>query len=872
MAGSTIYWDDSLHCKIIKKEDDFIRLIEECVEQVNNGAFINIDTKNQGYSAGFYYNNQVIGPIMDISKGKLDYSFIDKNGKTIGFKIKMNTSNKEKAFLIGGYDYNGNFLGRSICIDFKGNISFIKSGVFGEIDNKQIFLNNIVDLVKNYPIVTGTFFKWDENDKRYRKPIVYHYDNAHDKIIDAKGVMFGKFPFKINEVKKKDLNYQFDYGYGMYQYNDYSFRLGHVSRGDGKAHRSSLDGSTYYESIDEGYGVGANILGFDGPGIYKKNKGIYSIGSFLSDSNDKENLLVNIDKGEYQISFYDKGVQKSLFFKINLEYCDVGYYDQGVKSNFNLRIDLSTFNLIYTDKLGAEEEIVYPFSINEDDIAENGSKYFEYIFNKEKEKLIQSLKEKYSNYIIDYQISNFNNMDEDNTPKVIKLILKQCINYNNTILIIDEPVSQLESMTYNEEISQMIKNLHISSINLKELPKAVFSRCINLEELTIEYGYIEIIRKKAFANNKVRETKFPDTTKLIERAAFLNCEYLSKIYVPSGCKVEEGAVSEKCAVIYYGDNLTQEEIEKNKLAEEVLKQYAKHFKKLYKEADKGKEIKEKKEKIVKEKVKKEKIKKQKKERRTKKSLKDILGKFGSFFVAILLFIFKPFIYLFKKISYFFRYKFSDTFIGFWKVVGKFLFNVIIFVPRCIFMFFRWIFKGISRSFRRAKRSIFNSNNGLAMLTIIIGIVWLILGYFGILDIIYQFSTNFVNDYYPELFGWHLCQPVSNLVESLKHKANIYDIYKFYRFLACLLYIITGPLDLIINLVIGIGLVIFVILYFVLGTIFIYGAGVIFLIPVFIALISAFRDRHKVMFPLLIVLIGIGLAYIYYTNMNVFYNQ
>ena len=85
-----------------------------------------------------------------------------------------------------------------------------------------------------------------------------------------------------------------------------------------------------------------------------------------------------------------------------------------------------------------------------------------------------------------------------------------------------------------------------------------------------------------------------------------------------------------------------------------------------------------------------------------------------------------------------------------------------------------------------------------------------------------------------------------------------------------LFLLAGPLDIVYNILVFVVYIILGILYFAIGSVLLYGAGAVILAPGIIGLIKNIKERNRVGFSILALLISIILTGIYYLNMNVFY--
>ena len=319
MARRKIYWDDSLHKRVIRRDRETIHLAEYSNNNIISGAYLKMsnvrNSDNRWYQFQYVENNQPFGPFLNVSKSKLEYSFIYNN--PISFKFSIDTSNRKETYYIGAYDHNGKYLGKGIIVSNDGTVSFVKSKAFREVTDSKVAIKNRYYLKNVKPYVLAYPSCWDIDEKSYKQPIVYYYE-GEALVIDAKGVMFGpQFRKKLDYVESyEDLNYRFGCGYGLYEYNQDNFFLGYVTRGEG--------GSEDYKN---GWATGANVLGFNGPCIRKNGPGKYAVGNRKFDKREGFTLDFNLNDLTASIGFYEQGVANGISFTFTSTHFYIDLYN-----------------------------------------------------------------------------------------------------------------------------------------------------------------------------------------------------------------------------------------------------------------------------------------------------------------------------------------------------------------------------------------------------------------------------------------------------------------------------------------------------------------------------------------------------------------
>jgi hypothetical protein len=458
-------------------------------------------------------------------------------------------------------------------------------------------------------------------------------------------------------------------------------------------------------------------------------------------------------------------------------------------------------------------------------------------FNDEYKSLERHLKDLYKNFRFDAKISKFNPSKKDNMPKIESVTVFKCIDIDGSTLTIPHPTTSIKKETFSNlaKKSQVLK-LTLCE-NLQSIEEGTFSNFTALEKIEFNSPKVDKIRKNTFANTNLSRIYFPSGIKVIEKGACYGSNNLLEIYVPSGCKVMDGAVPEHTAIFYYG-NLTKEEVKKNKTAKNLAKKFAK---------------------MKKGATEKPKVKLAQKTKKVKKGYSNPFGLLGNFFkkvgvflLNVLLFIPRKTWALLKIIGDFFRYDFADKIGGFFSILLK----VLLFIPYCI----AWPFIKLYTSFRRG----FHGGAIISLLTIVIGAFVLVAGHFGWLKVTSDAVTNFFEYIRPDSwFGMHLCSGIAELIDRVS------DEYALLVLPLGILFIPSLVLDLVWNLIVVILVILNAIVYFIVGISLFYGAGVWICLPAGITVIMA-SGRHGKVIPIICLLIGIACTVLYYISFNSFY--
>lgn len=546
-------------------------------------------------------------------------------------------------------------------------------------------------------------------------------------------------------------------------------------------------------------------------GCYRaKNDNSVYIGEYQYDYRNGVGIVYKDDVCE--LCYQAWGKKSNLCFEIHKNHIFLKTYDKGEASNTYYKIDLNTFNVDYY-KNGAYKDTYDFLAVYEEEKEENNYENLispRFIGRLKDLELLYRVDQNKDIYVYGCNVKKYNKSKKLFIPGFVTGIDPYAF----------KKVTNLEEVTLENDVAVIGDH---AFMNCKRIKKLELSRSI------------EVFEPYCFESNDLTSLNIPIRTKVVKSYSFINCSNLKSVHFANpDTIVEEHAFPRKTKL--YG--LRKEEEEVNKEGKEKSKFKIKNpFANLFPKS------------------------KPKKERR-KIDILGILRTVGEAILSALLCVPKFFVNLFDAIADFFRYSFMDGL----KSVGKVLLTALLFIPKCVGKFFVFLFDKIT-DIRIAPGTF------LSLITIVLGVLTLVFGYTGITYVVNEFASDFVSVTYPSLFGFPLTNLLTqNVIEPLIEQANLNHDYNFLLVLACLLYVITGPIDfVVINGLVLIGYIIILALYFVIGMVLIYGAGLVINAPAVVSLVDAGGEGNNKVIPIFCLLVGIACSVIYYINMDFFYS-
>ena len=114
-------------------------------------------------------------------------------------------------------------------------------------------------------------------------------------------------------------------------------------------------------------------------------------------------------------------------------------------------------------------------------------------------------------------------------------------------VVIPDFVHTIDSGAFKTQKCAAVESIVIPK-SVLYLMGSCFVGCVNLKKVDLQAS-ITYIPVKAFANTALEYIVLPDTVKTVRKDAFLNCQRLKRIYVPKGCKVQDGAIPDGCEIL-----------------------------------------------------------------------------------------------------------------------------------------------------------------------------------------------------------------------------------------------------------------------------------------------------------------------------------
>ena len=705
---------------------------------------------------------------------------------------------KKGVYYIGYYN-NGQFVGKMILLDENGKIIFAKANKYNSIVNKKTSNIKLTNIIKESNVNNRKVYYESTDHKGDTCAVIYEKYPEDNFVIRGRGIMRCQSFYNVLHASSLErMNDIYKSGYGKYHLNDQSFLLGFVNR-----------------KVIEGI----KTLGFTGPCIYHKDSNNYMIGYFDKDVPNDLCFRADLKNNYYSLSTYKNGKINGISFDMNNEQlCIAIYLNDSIVSHslyINSNMDLS---LCQNDKVLNVER--FPFDVKLDEIDEEVENNETLDFKASIKEVDKKLKEKYGcfEYEVEYEkIVNSNNLVYAKPKvKLLKLI-------NPTYQIkIDEDVYEIayDAFDYNNEIARKTNSVSFNSPHIKEIPFNFYYKlgCISYFSFDSK-SQITKVCSKAF-DVFSEEIRLPSSVKIVEKDAFTGCCNLKTLYVNYKCQVDPNAVPEGCIIIYegaYTEEQKQIQNELNKVNSKIIKARQKE--------------------------------KKKKER--KNALEDLIF----------------------DIKYHFKRKKDDSYIQDTKKTNSFLKlfesgqNIIGKVFSFIFVILQYtillpiiIFKPIISLFKPDDD--FEGGNAISILVIILGIVFLILGFCDQLMPLHDAFSNFANETVPSLFGFRITKAYTQLINYVKIDLEI----GWLAFILTLLYVVVAPVNLLLNGGVLILVILCYLLYIIYGFLFLYGLGALLTISSIILII---KSESKTL-PVIALIASIIVAVIYYMMFNTFY--
>lgn len=751
------------------------------------------------------------------------------------------------------------------------DVVFTQSVINGVKDGFSIEVDTVMQNYKIKPyvngVVAGGTLYWD-NDQ-----IIFTNPYGFSVVIDTKSPNYlclfglhsnGKFTNKGFYIARDgSVNYIRTNAFGQFGSVNFEalpnfFDMGKI-KFDIVAHRYKWKGEvTSYRPIEDSYTMSyyARILNqanqYEGIQITKAFS--HQISYVSTKAKLDSEVTFNIEPDYSGYTFKVKKYGKTIFsVNVNDLHCDVrGANGETllVRADETLKVIIATKNgkkVIPTNSKFPVSDELYESLTKKDEeedeeiVEEEPSKVKspQEIFNEEYKSLEQWLKDLYKNFKYEAKIQNYHQSKKGEKPKIESVTVFKCTDIEGSTLIIPHPTTTIKKETF----SNLVKKSQVLTLtlceNLKTIEEGAFSNFKNLKKIEFNSPKVDRIRKNTFSNTNLSTIYFPSGVKIIEEGACNGSENLLEIYVPSGCKVMKGAVPEHCAIYYYG-NISKEEAEKNKKAKSLSKRHASRNKKSA--------------------VKPKKDKSAKKNCNLGKNILALLWYVGQFFKKIGVFLLNVILFIPRKgwallliIGDFFRYTVADKLGGFFSGLLK----VLLLIPYCIAWPFIKLFSAIKSGFRGGAL--------ISLLTIVIGAFVLVAGHYGWLKIASNAVDKFFEALKPDsLFGMHLVSGIAELIDGLP------DDYGLLALPLGILCIPSLVLDVVWNIIVLILLALNGIIYFIVGLSLFYGAGVWICLPALVSAIICFKGNGGKVIPIFSLLIGIACTVLYYISFNGFY--
>lgn len=813
-----------------------VELCEYAEGKIYNGAFGKIDTVNQTFFACYYDDNNLVGPRLDCSQDSFEFAYSNGNEAYTGYRIKYINNT---CYL--GFYSKGNFTGRMIVISKDGKISFATGKKFLSVNESKYSGIDCDSLKYEDSIRRRLFYFEDENHKSgYNTPIVYKIDG---KTLYGKGLMHCSYLHSDLDVNRiEDINSTYKFGYGFYPFNDDSYFLGYVNRRNVK---------------------GFSCKGFSGPCIYRINEANIVSGFFKEDMKNDLCLLSNFKDHKYEIAIFENDKRNGFSFLVTADGVELATFKNDSKTSNDIFIDCNcNVKVFKNNKL--INEVPFSLFVDESLVEEEKLNNEDYDFEKAKAIVKDKIEKEYKDF--EYTIDFEKKVKDGVVYANAKVNITKYIGDSFYVIIPERTISIAQDAfvgASNKLTRIVFRNKHL--LNIQE---GSFKYFTNLKSLEFDKDVmISKICKESFFNTRIEEIHFPRVVQRIETGAFENCHNLVKVFVSPGCVIEDGAFPPKCAIFY--ENLifaTKEDKkiyeEKNKLAQKTLKENKKQFEQKLKN-EKKKEAERKQlsklsederllimyEKLMKTATgfKKDQYKKMyettklriEKSNKNKNASKKSTPKTKN---------------VKTKTT---RVKSSNGFVEFLKKVGNVvvtiltsILDIILFIPRKIFSFFSEGEKSIVLPYI------------LSTFSIIVGIVTLILGFCGVLDNIEDFFSMIPNNLLPNLYGYRLLNLYNEFVDGLK--ANGLNV--ILSVILTLFYAVVGTFEFLLNALVFIVILVCYLIYIIYGFGFIFGLGVVLIVPPVISLI---KSEEKI-YPLISLVFSIIITIIYYIFMYSFY--
>ena len=678
-------------------------LIEYRKNKVYDGGYVKFDTIRNTMYACIYKHNNLIGPRLNVSKGKFEYANSDGDNAYLGFRIEY----KKGEYRIGYYK-DGQFSGKLIILNGK-NITFAKASKYDAIIEKKQCEFKFCELPYHENPDTRKLYYEGDNHTGSTSGIVYEYGPDRPLQLHSRGIM--RCPYYHNilyTTHLEDVNSVDNCGFGKYHMNDDAMFLGYVNRNGIK---------------------GNQILGFSGPCIYKQDNNHYILGYFKNDLPNDLCIACDLKSNTNTLAMYKNGKRNGFSFDMNNENLQISIFLNGAIVTSTLVINSNMDAAIFIDKNQISLQ-QFPFDVKDDEVEEELENNESHDFKKAIKNLSKKIEEKFNvfEYEVEYEkvVKKDNIIDAKAKVKILKL--KQPV-YE---LVIPEETYDIAKDAFDyldQELLNKTRKIYIRSNHIKEIKEGMYSKLKNLSYIAIISNSAIKICKNAFYGNEFDDLSFDKEIHHIEKGALVNCNGLKNIYVHFNCKVEEGAVPAGCNVIYQGayfDHEKKIQDEKNQDVAHVLKEREKQAKK--------------------------------KERKQK--LDNALYDISSFFKNI----FKrrkdddSFIKGSSKKGFGLSNLFNRNILSAIGTFFYYIFAIIFFIPGVIIKTIISLFKPDDD---------FEGGNIASIAIIILGVAFLILGFCDALLPIHDGFSNLVNEGIPSLFGFRLTKAYSNLITHVK---------------------------------------------------------------------------------------------------------
>ena len=678
-------------------------LIEYRKNKVYDGGYVKFDTIRNTMYACIYKHNNLIGPRLNVSKGKFEYANSDGDNAYLGFRIEY----KKGEYRIGYYK-DGQFSGKLIILNGK-NITFAKASKYDAIIEKKQCEFKFCELNYHENPDTRKLYYEGDNHTGSTSGIVYEYGPDRPLQLHSRGIM--RCPYYHNilyTTHLEDVNSVDNCGFGKYHMNDDAMFLGYVNRNGIK---------------------GNQILGFSGPCIYKQDNNHYILGYFKNDLPNDLCIACDLKSNTNTLAMYKNGKRNGFSFDMNNENLQISIFLNGaiVTSTLVINSNMDAAIFINKNQISSQQ---FPFDVKDDEVEEELENNESHDFKKAIKNLSKKIEEKFNvfEYEVEYEkvVKKDNIIDAKAKVKILKL--KQPV-YE---LVIPEETYDIAKDAFDyldQELLNKTRKIYIRSNHIKEIKEGMYSKLKNLCYIAIISNSAIKICKNAFYGNEFYDLSFDKEIHYIEKGALVNCNGLKNIYVHFNCKVEEGAVPAGCNVIYQGayfDHEKKIQDEKNQDVAHVLKEREKQAKK--------------------------------KERKQK--LDNALYDISSFFKNI----FKrrkdddSFIKGSSKKGFGLSNLFNGNILSAIGTFFYYIFAIIFFIPGVIIKTIISLFKPDDD---------FEGGNIASIAIIILGVAFLILGFCDVLLPIHDGFSNLVNEGIPSLFGFRLTKAYSNLITHVK---------------------------------------------------------------------------------------------------------